>query len=98
VKGTYDEAYQTYSAGLLLEVEIIRSFLTERWAGRLDAATAGAHVLDSLWPGRTEVADLMFTLAPRLAPLRLSALARAVHAKRAAKTAVKALLARVMAE
>jgi len=55
-------------------------------------------VLDSLWPGRTEVADLMFTLAPRLAPLRLSALARAVHAKRAAKTAVKALLARVMAE
>jgi CelD/BcsL family acetyltransferase involved in cellulose biosynthesis len=98
VKCTYDEAYQTYFAGLLLEVEVIRSFLTERWARRLDAATAGAHVIDRLWLGRTEVADLMFTLAPRHASLRLSALARAVHAKHAAKTAVKALVARVTAD
>jgi hypothetical protein len=95
VKCTYDEAYRTYSAGLLLEVEVIRSFLTERWACRLDAATAGAHVIDSLWPGRTEVADLMFTLAPRRARLRLSALARSTHVKHAAKNALKALVARV---
>lgn len=94
VKCTYDEAYRTYSPGLLLEVEIIRSFLTERWAERLDAATNGAHVIDSLWPGRTEVADLMFTLAPRQASLRLSVLACAVHATHAAKTAVKALVQR----
>ncbi len=95
VKCSYDEAYRSYSAGLLLEVEVIRSFLTERWASRLDAATAGAHVIDSLWPGRTEVGDLMFTLAPRHAQLRLSALALAVHAKHDAKNAAKALVARV---
>lgn len=94
VKCAYDEAYRTYSPGLLLEVDVIRSFLTEQWADRLDAATAGSHVIDSLWPGRTRVADLNFTLAPRHAQLRLSALGLATETKRSAKAAVKALAMR----
>jgi hypothetical protein len=69
VKCAFDEAYASYSAGLLLEVEVIRSFLTERWASRLDAATNGTHVIDGLWPDRVPVADLVFSLA-RTAPAR----------------------------
>jgi hypothetical protein len=30
VKCTYDEAYRSYSAGMLLETEVIRSFVAER--------------------------------------------------------------------
>jgi hypothetical protein len=74
VKCSYDEAYRSYGAGLLLEIEVIRSFLSKDWASRLDSATAGTHVIDSLWPGRIEVADLMFSLSPRFPELRLSAL------------------------
>jgi hypothetical protein len=92
VKCTYDESYRSYSAGLLLEIEVIRSFLTERWASRIDGATNGAHVIDSLWPGRIEVGDLMFSLASRRAQWRLSALAQVEHAKQALKTAAKALV------
>jgi CelD/BcsL family acetyltransferase involved in cellulose biosynthesis len=74
VKCSYDENYRSYGAGLLLETEVIRSFLSENWADRLDSATAGAHVIDDLWPGRIEVADLMFSLSSRASELRLSAL------------------------
>jgi hypothetical protein len=74
VKACYDESYRSYSPGLLLETEVIRSFLSGNWANRLDAATLGGHVLDDLWPGRIEVADLMFSLSPRHSKLRLAAL------------------------
>jgi hypothetical protein len=74
VKSTYDENYRSYGAGLLLEVEVIRSFLSGGWASRLDAATAGVHVIDGLWPGRVEVADLLMSLAPRGAQARLAVL------------------------
>jgi hypothetical protein len=79
VKCSYDEAYRSYSPGLLLETEVIRSFLSGDWADRLDSATAGTHVIDSLWPGRIEVADLVFSVAPRAARLRLSALQFSEH-------------------
>jgi CelD/BcsL family acetyltransferase involved in cellulose biosynthesis len=65
VKCAFDEAYRTYSAGLLLELEVIRSLCAEKWARRLDAATAGAHVVDDLWSGRVVVADLIFSVAGR---------------------------------
>ncbi len=92
VKCTYDEAYRRYGAGLLLEIEVIRSFLSGRWASHLDAATAGAHVIDNLWPGRVVVGDLMFSLSPRYAELKLSALRIAEQAKRSAKEELKCRL------
>jgi len=73
VKACYDESYRRYSPGLLLEIEVIRGFLSGNWARRLDSATLGTHVLDDLWPGRTEVADLVFSLSPHYPELRLSA-------------------------
>jgi hypothetical protein len=96
VKCCYDEAYRSYSAGLLLEVEVIRSFLTERWAARLDAATAGTHVIDGLWSGRIEVADLIFSLSAMNSEMRVRALKKsqdlARRLKASAKRGVVALL------
>jgi CelD/BcsL family acetyltransferase involved in cellulose biosynthesis len=92
VKGCYDEAYRSYSAGLLLEIEVIRSFLSENWASRLDSATAGTHVIDSLWPGRVEVADLTFSLSPRYPKLRLCALQISDQMRRNIRTGIKRLL------
>ena len=95
VKSTYDETYRSYSAGLLLELEIVRSFLAEKWASRLDAATSGTHVLDSLWLGRIEVADLLFSLSPRHPELRLCAFRLCDHVKRSVRRAIKKALKRI---
>lgn len=89
VKGAYDEAYGRYSIGLLLEIEVVRSFLSENWADRLDSATPGAHAIDRLWPGRIEVADLLFSLSPRYPELRLSALRRSELTRRQIRTWMK---------
>ena len=94
VKSTYDEGYRSSSVGLLLEIEVIRSFLSEDWADRLDSATAGSHVLDGLWPGRIDVADLVFSLSPRLAALRLPVLERSERTRRKLKAVLKRRLAR----
>lgn len=89
VKSAYDEAYRNCCAGLLLEVEIIRSFLTEKWAARLDAATAGTHVIDELWPCRTEVADLLFSLSPSFASARLNAISLSMEMRDHSKKQLK---------
>jgi hypothetical protein len=73
VKCAYDEAYASYGTGLLLEVEVVKSFLTERWAERLDAATNGVHAIDRLWPDRLGVTDLVFSFAPIAPQARLAA-------------------------
>jgi CelD/BcsL family acetyltransferase involved in cellulose biosynthesis len=70
VKCAFDEAYRSYSAGLLLELEVIRSLFAEKWARRLDAATAGAHVVDDLWSGRVVVGDLIFSVVHRHPEMR----------------------------
>lgn len=95
VKGAYDETYRSFSVGLLLEVEVLRSFLNDRWASRLDGATNGTHVVDGLWSSTVEVGDLTFSLASRYAEQRLSVLALINHAKRTVKRGAKALAARV---
>jgi Acetyltransferase (GNAT) domain len=93
VKCAYDEAYRSFSAGLLLELEVIRSLFETTWVSRLDAATAGPHVIDSLWSGRLKMADLLFSFAPYGAE-RLAVLAAAKAAKTIAKKTVKSLIAR----
>ena len=89
VKSCYDETYRSYGVGLLLEIEVIRSFLSGNWASRLDAATDGTHVIDSLWPGRIEVADLILSLSPRYSELRLYALRMSEQTKRSIRAATR---------
>lgn len=92
VKAAYDESYRSYAAGLLLELEVVRSFLSGNWASKLDGATAGDHVLDGLWSGRNEVADLIFSLSPRFPALRLLALQATVRGKVQGKAGLKQLM------
>lgn len=94
VKCCFDEAFRSYSAGLLLEVEVIRSLLSERWADRLDAATAGAHVVDDLWPDRIRVADLIFAAEARGSALKVKALLRTDELKRRGKARLKSTLSK----
>ncbi|TVR11319.1 MAG: GNAT family N-acetyltransferase [Salinarimonadaceae bacterium] len=94
VKCCYDEELRSFSPGIVLELEVIRSLLTDKWAKRLDAATAGSHVVDGLWPDRIEVADLVFSLAPRHARARLTALESMLGARRRLKSAARSLIAR----
>jgi CelD/BcsL family acetyltransferase involved in cellulose biosynthesis len=94
IKGCYDEELRSFSPGLVLELEVIRSLLTDRWADRLDAATAGSHVIDGLWSDRIEVADLAFSLAPRHGRARLNALGKIMAARRRLKSTARSLLER----
>jgi len=92
VKACYDESYRSYSPGLLLEIEVVRSFLSGNWACRLDGATAGDHVLDGLWSGRIEVADLMFSLSSHCSALRIFGLRTTCLAKRKIRAGLKRLI------
>ena len=94
VKGGYDERYAVWGAGLLLEVEILKSFLTEKWATRLDSATYGPHAIDRLWPDRMSVADLTFSFAPAMAQPRLSAYNHVQDFKSVIKRPAKRFLGR----
>ena len=95
VKAAYDENYRSYSPGLLLELELIRSFLSGAWARQLDGATAGEHVLDEMWSDKTEVADLIFSLNSRLPRTRLLALQVSNRARSSLKNRAKVALALV---
>jgi CelD/BcsL family acetyltransferase involved in cellulose biosynthesis len=89
VKCAYDEHYRSYSAGLLLELEVVRSFLDEGWADRLDGATAGAHVIDDLWPDRIRVADLLLSFTSVQPEFRLATLKGWNDIKREVKEAIR---------
>lgn len=93
IKGAYDEAYASYGVGLILEVEFLRRFLTDEWADRLDAATAGAHVIDGLWPGRTAVGHLAFSFATG-GSARIAGLARTHDLVQRGKRTARRLLHR----
>ena len=92
VKCAYDETYRSYAVGLQLELEVMRSFLSERWADRLDGATSDAHVIDTLWPGRMEVADMIFSLSARSSEWRIAAIQRVGDLKSSSKRAAKTVL------
>jgi hypothetical protein len=97
VKCAYDEGYATYSAGLLLEVAFLRSVLNEKWAGRIDSGADGAHVIDELWPGRSEVGDLLFSAASSPGSGRFPAFIAGQKAKRATLETAKAIVNRFRA-
>jgi Acetyltransferase (GNAT) domain len=94
VKCAFDEDYRTYSAGLILELEVIKDFLSGDWADVLDSATAGMHAIDSLWSGSIEMADLIFTFSPLFPGWQLAAITRAMDAGRQAKSRIKKLIGR----
>lgn len=61
LKTAYDETFRSFAPGVLLEAEIVRAFHETCFAERLDAATHPGSVLDSLYPDRVTIADLVAT-------------------------------------
>lgn len=94
VKGAYDEAYARCSAGLLLELEVLKSFLGSPWADKLDSATAGKHVIDEFWPERQQVANLAFSFSKIFPSQRLSVMQASSRIQTRARARIKHWLGR----
>lgn len=92
VKGAYDESYAKYGVGLLLEIEVLKSFLSERWALRLDSATAGEHVIDSLWPERKTVGALLISFSGFASDRRVKLLIFSMSFQRRMKALLKRII------
>jgi CelD/BcsL family acetyltransferase involved in cellulose biosynthesis len=89
IKNAYDEAYRNYSAGLLLEEDVVRDFLEGDWAERLDSSTSGKHVIEALWPGRIEIADLVFCADPQVGQATFQGLVRREQLRRKLRAAAR---------
>jgi hypothetical protein len=83
LKTAYDETLRGCAPGLILEDEIVQVLHATAFADRLDAATLPGSALESLYPDRETIADVLAVppgrrLLPvtgrvRLAPLELRA-------------------------
>ena len=93
IKCAFDEAYRTYSAGLLLEEDMIREFLEGDWADQLDSATAPGHLIQGLWNGSTQVGAIL--LAVGQTPLPFSFYEMLEHYRRKARTFAKDIVVKL---
>lgn len=59
IKCAYDDAYRGQSAGLLLEEEMIRSVLQDKWIGKLDSAAVSGHLITSFWNETIQIGDVL---------------------------------------
>ncbi len=91
IKTAFDDAYRSQSAGMVLEEDMIRSFLEDNWADKLDSATTPGHVIQSLWNGSTRVGDVLLTAGP--SPLPFKAYVALETSRRWARSRAKTLLA-----
>ncbi len=59
-KAAYDEAWRRFAPGLVLEDAIVAAMHREGFAQRLDSVSAAGHVLESIYPDREPIGDLVF--------------------------------------
>lgn len=64
LKTAYDQRFRACAPGLILEDEIIRAFHATRFAERLDSASEVGGVLESLYPDRARIGELVFSTDP----------------------------------
>jgi hypothetical protein len=74
---------------VLLEDAILRAFLEEGFADKLDSASLPGGVLDDLYAGRERIADLAVATDPRISPAALEAMAARERRRTAAMKALK---------
>lgn len=93
LKTTYDETERAFAPGLVLEGEIVRALHEDAFAEQLDSATLAGSALESLYPERESVSEIisappggdgLVSLARRVALARFEHRAKA-HAKRLLK-------------
>ena len=82
LKTAYDEAFRPYAPGILLEEDIIAALRATAFADRLDSASLPGSVLESLYPHRETIADLLVAVGGRVDAADLAALARAERLRR----------------
>jgi hypothetical protein len=59
LKTTYDEDERAGAPGLVLEAEIVRALHETAFAQRLDSATLAGSALESLYPERESIAEIV---------------------------------------
>jgi CelD/BcsL family acetyltransferase involved in cellulose biosynthesis len=81
LKTAYDEGFRRHAPGLLLEDAILRAFLDEGFAEKLDSASMHGSVLEEFFSGRERMADLVVATDPAISQAALARLVRQERAK-----------------
>jgi CelD/BcsL family acetyltransferase involved in cellulose biosynthesis len=96
-KTAYDEDLRRYAPGVLLEDEIVRIRRETGFAERLNSASLPDGVLETLYPDREAIGDLVFAADSRMSAQALASLARQEVLRRRAAEPLKALYRRLRA-
>jgi CelD/BcsL family acetyltransferase involved in cellulose biosynthesis len=96
LKTAHDEALRELSPGVLLEDAILRAFLDEGFAEKLDSASLPGGVLDGLYADRERIADLAVATDPGISPAALEAMAARERRRTAAMAVLKGWYWRAM--
>lgn len=93
LKTAYDEGLRAQAPGLVLEDAIVRALHTEEFAGRLDSATMPGSALESLYPERETIAEII-ALPPGAGRISLERRLRLARFEHRARAEAKRLLRR----
>ncbi|MGU3537882.1 GNAT family N-acetyltransferase [Methylobacterium sp. A54F] len=93
LKTAYDEGARALAPGLVLEAEIIRAMHDTGFAHRLDSATLAGSALESLYPGRETIGEII-AVPPGGSALSLDRRVRLARFEHRARAEAKAVLQR----
>ncbi len=94
LKTAYDERERAHAPGLVLEAEIVRAFHETAFANRLDSATLAGSALESLYPQRETVAEVIAVPAGGEGLLSLERRVRLARFEHRARSEAKRVLRR----
>jgi CelD/BcsL family acetyltransferase involved in cellulose biosynthesis len=89
LKTAYEEAFRGLAPGILLENAILRAFLDEGFAEKLDSASLPGSVLEGLFADRERMADVAIATGPAISPRALAALVPQERIRQAALARAK---------
>lgn len=95
IKCAYDDAYRGQSAGLLLEEEMIRGVLQDKWIDRLDSAAVSGHLITSFWNETIQIGDILVDANPTPNPVRFKVWSQIEAVRRSLRAAAKDLFNRL---
>ncbi|BAU89622.1 hypothetical protein MPPM_1017 [Methylorubrum populi] len=93
LKTAYDEGLRAQAPGLVLEEAIMRALHADSFAGRLDSATMPGSALESLYPERETIAEII-ALPPGAGLISLERRLRLARFEHRARAEAKRLLRR----
>jgi CelD/BcsL family acetyltransferase involved in cellulose biosynthesis len=90
LKTAHDERLRAFSPGVLLEDAILRAFLDEGFAERLDSASLPGSLLDELYADRERIADLVVATDSAITVAALAAMVAKERRRQAVLDGLKA--------